>query len=582
LSQRDLKNLAFYCEDFIGESAAENISCGIDLFTRLKHQNKLGPEKYGYLREGLLAVGRVDLAKKLPSDFKLALSQVPQLERSAVISSVFTEPVYIVPNPPSRQEVLATVSPRAQLFQIGEQLNSEDISKLAFLFADKLSLNAVDKVNATPLLSQLETTGAINPKDPERLRHLLYMIGRKDLASLLLSMQTPQSILTKFGHSHQLIGIKFSMLAEKQACYSFQRKLLAAVVSGGKETFEEQVVKPIMQRLLQSYDYSVISNLCISTLKASCQDVWNLDELLRSTLPLAFDFMDAYRSAIHHYLNCEGGVIEIEVLKTLIETCSVCYMKLEGIISGCEWNTALRNNIQKDITQRRTIIGSPAHVAVSCIYEIYSELSGRDGVHLGLEAADGSVHTLEWLYYSCCYRIVVSQWLETMLCLITDSCFAKSISYSHSTLRETLLQIAHKYQHQISQVHSMLVNVVGGKVISKIAEELHKEGICIDENQTERSDSVYINNMGASMYTYLVLLLQFSYFGGEDLKLSITLLQLRAFHCAFMSSEFYIPSALTIYRNLLNAYESQIEKFKTVALRSNSLCAPVIRHFIPE
>ncbi len=584
LSQRDLKNLVFYCEDCIQESAVERISCGIDLFRLLRHQDQLGPGKYGYLRKGLMAIGRVDLARKLPSNLKSVLSQVPLRERSSICLCEFPTPAN--PTLSSRQRTFAVGSPRAQLLQIAERLNSEDVSRLAYLFANKLPQDTIDKVSAFQLLRQLESSGIIDPDNLESLTSCLHVIGRKDLASLLVSMQTPQCVWEGLGHSQQLLNIKFSMLAETQARYSFQRKLMLTIVSSEYDVFEEQVVKPSMWRLLKSYDYSVVCDLSVASLGEPRRQ-WDLSGLIESTLPLTFDLMEAYMSAIYHYLSCEDGVIKIDIIQPFFQTCRNCYEKFEKLIGEFQWNIAFRRDIQKDLVQRRTAIGSPAHMAASCIYEISRELSGKESTEAALETADMSIHALEWLHYSYCYRIIMTQWLETLLCFVTDGTIADSISYDHSTLHETLLQIASKSQRQISSVYNKLASVVGEEMTARVADELHSKGVHIDSQigvsfqhaKLGTDDSaVYVMNMSASMYTYLLLLLQFSFFGGEGLELRSTLLRLRSFHCDFMSSEMYIPSTFQLYRNLVSAYELQIETFKDQVLKSDALCAPALRH----
>ena len=149
LSQRDLKSLVFFCE--VPESTAEKIACGIDLFQHLKHQNQLGPGEYSYLRKGLMAVGRVDLAKKLPSELEAVLRQVPMKEKSVMLASKSVIPAISSSVP--GQEAIAAAMPRAQLLQIAERLTSDNVSKLAYLVADRLSLdNDTDKLSALQLL----------------------------------------------------------------------------------------------------------------------------------------------------------------------------------------------------------------------------------------------------------------------------------------------------------------------------------------------------------------------------------------------------------------------------------------------
>ena len=564
LSQRDLKSLVFFCE--VPESTAEKIACGIDLFQHLKHQNQLGPGEYSYLRKGLMAVGRVDLAKKLPSELEAVLRQVPLKERSFMLTSEFTMPAISSPVP--GQEAIAAAMPRAQLLQIAERLTSDNVSKLAYLVADRLSLdNDTDKLSALQLLHQLESTGIINPSSPDSLASLLHLIGRKDLASLLLSLQAPQFIRADFTHTQQLLGIKFSMFTEIKARYSFQRKLIAVFLSSDNNAIMEQILKPMIS-VVRSCDYSFITNLCRTTLESS--QPWNLINLVNSTLPLIFDSMDARKNALHHYLGCEGNLVKISLIQPPLQACYENYKKFEENIGNLNWNTIFRKHFKKDVSQHKIPVGSPAHTAVTCIYDICSELSGKENVEPSRKNANESIFTLDWIFYSYSYRIVMIQWLESVLFFVMDDKVPVPFA-----LHKTLLQIASKYQHQISTSYRELENVIGEETTKRIAERLRCEGITIEDGSSIDDDFTAFNITPI----YLMLLLQLSYFGGKDIELRTIISKIQTFYYRFVSSEQYGHWAFRLCMIQANTCEFLIEKFKDEVLRSDILCAPALKYF---
>lgn len=156
-------------------------------------------------------------------------------------------PAHLSPELPVDRQVFSS---RAQLLHVAANLTTEDVSKLAYLFADRIPCALVEqKADAVNLLWQLEAVGALHPDHPKMFINVLNVIGRRDLASALLSVQTPQLIQSSLGTPHQLLHMKMSMFADKQSLYSRQRKLLSTIVGSDKTVFEEQIVKPVLQNL---------------------------------------------------------------------------------------------------------------------------------------------------------------------------------------------------------------------------------------------------------------------------------------------------------------------------------------------
>lgn len=591
LSERDLRDLVFCCGNVVSEATAENIASGVDLFRTLKHQNCLGPGRYDYLKKCLAAIGRVDLSNKLPSKLKSVLQELsPRLKEPLAV-------VALSHSSPLSPEDCHTFSSRAQLLRVAADLTTEDVSKLVYLFADRLPNPSLERMDAVELLLQLEAAGALRPDRPKLLVTVLKAIGRRDLAAALLSTGIPQFVQSGLGASHQLLHMKMSMLAGQQSVYSRQRKLLSAIAESDEVAFAEHILKPAVQNLDGSL-YPTISRLCTGTLN-DIERTGNLDELLRSTLPAVFEFMESYLSTIYHYVTCEGGCVSIDAVQSLSETCRKSYSKFEREISHFQWNAILRSNIQSDLTQRRTPIGSPALSAVSSIYELCVELSSHPtALRVSMGESESNIHALDYLHHSYRCGVVMTQWLESLLCLLacTSDEPGASIPYDPQILRSALLRIAAEYQVQICSTYSRIEGVMGAGILQRVAERLHEDGVSISNQESVNhkdgmatlkhtrlgwcESSIYVTNIGTAAYVNLMLLLQFSYFGSKNLKLETVFSHVKKFNLDFFSGNHFMSITMRLYKNLVSAYESQIERFKEGATKSDPLCAPALKRFI--
>lgn len=587
LSNRDLKDLVFCCANAISEATAEKITSGVDLFKALKHQNCLGPGQYDYLKKCLAAIGRVDLANKLPSELESALQQVSPHERSLTTGRKLAG-VTLPHSSSLSAEYCHAFSSRAQLLRVATELTTEDVSKLVYLFADRLPHPSLERVGAVELLLQLEAAGALHPERPKLLMNVLNTIGRRDLAAALLSMGAPQAVQDSLSTSHQLLHVKMSMLTGQQSLYSRQRKLLSAIAGSDEMVFGEQILKPVLQSLVGSYTYPTIHRLCVRTLD-DIQEVGNLDELVRSTLPMVFEFTESYLSAVYHYLTCDGGYVRINTVQSLSETCLKSYSKFEEEISHFQWNAALRGSIRSDLSQRRTPIGSPALLAVSCMYELCTELSSQStAMRLAMRDAERNIHALDYHHHSYCCGVVVTQWLESLLCLLASSSadLGVSVLCDPQGLRSVLLQIASEYRVQISSTYSRIEGVMGAAILRRIAERLHEDGVSISNQDGTATlkharlgrceSSMYVTNIGTAAYVNLLLLLQFSYFGSENLNLRTVFSGLEKFNSHSFTGNHFMSTTMRLYKNLVSAYEFQIERFKEGALQSDPLCCETI------
>ena len=73
LERQDINELLYLSEDFIPQTEAAGIVCGVDLMRSLEKHCRLGPGQYDYLASCLLEIGRIDLAQKL--DLSASFSQ---------------------------------------------------------------------------------------------------------------------------------------------------------------------------------------------------------------------------------------------------------------------------------------------------------------------------------------------------------------------------------------------------------------------------------------------------------------------------------------------------------------------------
>ncbi len=582
LSRQDLRNLIFCCGDVISEAEAEKIESGVDLFKALKHQDRLKPDQYDFLKKLLKTVGRVDLAEKLPCLLKTVLSRVPSYKKSVFLSSKKKKVPSLSIKAENEDEVpvSGTSNSRVVLLQIAEHLSTEDTSKLAFLFADKLSLNRGERMKGTELLWQLETAGVIDPSQPETLAESLHVIGRKDLASLYVSMQSPQSILSSLNTSHQLLNIKISMLTKKRSHYSFQRKVMLALLRCDRTTMAEMIIKPVTQRSIGFYEYSFVHRLYMDSL-SSAQKTKDLGRAIVSTLPEVFDFNYAYFDACYHYIIDSN--IDMCAIKLCFQQCRDCFEKFQDAIniSEIQWNDGFRSEIKAEITERRTPTGSPGHKAVECIHQVCSELCGGSEITSAMKDVDEGLYALESIHYAHCYRVILTQWLETILGMLSHD--SVSLPFDPSLLRATLLGIVTKYQDQIGYIYEEISSVIGKDITNEISERLYKDGIIINKkislSDLEDGDAIeYGRKLSLSLFTYLLLLFQFSCLKSFSINYSEIFSRLKKFnHETYRNT---VPSSITLIKNMAGQYEIHVDRFRDIALNYNPLCTPVIEKII--
>ena len=314
------------------------------------------------------------------------------------------------------------------------------------------------------------------------------------------------------------------------------------------------------------------------------QETDKLDDLLGSTLPMVLDYTETYLKYFHHYLSSDGSLISASVFEPLFRKCQDIYDRFEEQVAPFSWNSTLRRSIREDLDHRRNPFGSPAYHAVTCIYDVCSEVAGGAEVEALMRDADRNVYALQSHFYVHSYKIVLGEWLVSVLCLLATT--PTGGRYDPETLRATLLQTVRRHQDQICSCYSKLARVLGEDVMKRIAAELHKEGIhivvpepCHLPHTTLQGWAEYVENQRTLIYTCLLALLQHSYFG-EDLDLSHVLSEMKKFLVQLMSSDSYISSTLTLCQKQIGAYEFEIDSFREKVLSSNTLCAPVLRQIL--
>ncbi len=585
LSGEDLANLLFCCEDDIPESKAEKVSSGVDLFKILKHLDLLSPDNYEYLREQLQAVGRIDLASLLPSPLQTALCRVPSNELSVLLAESCdsksasqrkcdgkskSDPL------DSAVEKLKSLSvtPRAQIMHVCDSLTEDNVSKLSFLFADRLSKSRKLEEIKSPLdlLTSLEKAEVISMECPASLAEPLEEVGRKDLASFLRSHISVLSLPSFLTSSHQMLGLKLAMLKLKQSVYSMQRKILQAIASCDSVSLSKHLVSPVVMNLVKQYDYSIACKLAEET-QATVHQSGDLTSSLCSTLSNVYSYYELYFESCFHALDAKG--INLDSLALNFKVCHEHYNQFEAGVADMSWNVELLRDVRSEFTERRTPIGTPALKAVGCIYEVCKELYGGSELTKTMEMVDKNLYTLESLHYSYCCRIVVSQWVETVILLLDKA------SVTLSVMQCALIDILRTYKDFINSTYKSLTCIFGGAGFERLKGRLSSYGIELCDKDPQhlsgKFNSKYIMTMSVSSSTYLILLVYMTFFGTGSLDLRGIFTRLKQHAYEFMTTDdLYVTCAKTIFGNVISSFEGQVDGFREKALEANPLCSPAV------
>ena len=169
------------------------------------------------------------------------------------------------------------------------------------------------------------------------------------------------------------------------------------------------------------------------------------------------------------------------------------------------WKFDIMEAVKNDVTERRTPIGSPALKAVKCIYEVGRELYGTSELEKSMEKVDSNLFALESLHYGFCWRVIVTQWIETLVVLL------HKVDINISIVQATLLEILKKSLISVNCLYKSLCHVVGQVVMDGLRELLKSKGVEMGEKDPRiysgRYCNAYVMTPSVSCYVNLVLLL---------------------------------------------------------------------------
>lgn len=242
LSDSDLSDLKYLCGDIVPESALGSVQFPTDLFTLLQYHGYLGPGTYSFVKKGLSAIGRDDLA-----------SMLPELEES--VSQCCGEGNALLPK--SECEL----KHRMMLVAIADRMRKDDILKLLYVSTGKVRGSGNDAkvtddaIGALQVLAGLVESNFLCCSSYSVLCDLLQQIGRNDLADLVVGF--PGSVPQGFTVKGQALGLMMEVLRNKKNLYLTHQEKLGRMRDGDSE-----IVKQIHSMLLKE------CTKCLGTRKA--------------------------------------------------------------------------------------------------------------------------------------------------------------------------------------------------------------------------------------------------------------------------------------------------------------------------
>ena len=238
--------------------------------------------------------------------------------------------------------------------------------------------------------------------------------------------------------------------------------------------------------------------------QVAVQQSKNLTGTLCSTIQNVYCFFEIYFECIFNCL--QGSEIHLDFLESRFKTCHQHYRQVEVNIWEMNWKFELMEAVKNDVTERRTPIETPTLKAVKCIYEVGRELYGTSELEKSMEKmVDSNLFALELLHYGFCWRVIVTQWIETLVFLL------HKVDINISMVQATLLEILMKSLISVNCLYKSLCHVVGQVVMDGLGELLKYKGIEMGENDPRiysgRYCNAYVMTLSISCYVYLVLLL---------------------------------------------------------------------------
>ena len=473
LSKDDLNNLVFSCGHILPLSTAEKITSGIHLFRELKQRGHLGPANYDYLRKQLMLIGRHDLASILPDQFEILFG------RSTVRDKGYFG-CFISPN--AQLNVIDTsvldcsqpsTESRVLLIHLSQQLNSEDAKKLAYLMYP-----THNEISALEFAELLEREGGLHSYDIiNRFSSCLSAVGRVDLAQQLTYLKVPHLVVSLSSLSTVQLQLNLKMrllLHSKQQSFDFYMKALSEVECN--DEVRVKLLGPVYARIQTSFSSSNIIQLVQKLQKHSIITTSHeaeFDSLVNNSILEGLKVDQAYsmRNTLLGSKDFSLGEIR-EVSKKLHDS----YIAFSSLMDIINWNSSVRDDLKIDVHLHRSPFGTPAELACKYIFELSQEVGCGSKINQEEYAIiDSHIQALNSNYYSCCYHVIVLQWLASLLCYFTSFGFGQ---LDLSKFKETLQYVLQQKKEDIEQTYVHISEIVGPVVLQKLIPLPERTELC--------------------------------------------------------------------------------------------------------
>ena len=565
LSKADLNNLVFSCGDVLPASSAEKITTGTDLFRELKQRGHVGLTNYDFLRQKLVLVGRKDLASTLPDQFEILFGHeriTDQNYLGYVVSPSAPPPAV----PMNLWFCQSNAESRMFLMYLSEQLNTEEVRKLAFLMYPHNGC-----LTTLKLVELLDSEGGISSmRAIEHMSTCLEAVGRVDLANMLDAVKIPEVLVPSLSTTQQQLDLKIRLLFHaKQQSYDFHMRALSKVTSNSEERM--MLLKPLSKRLYTSFEYTRIF-LHAQTLHEALLNggssrsdnfVVDFDSLLRTSLQEALKINKAYVMRTNYLESC----IEVnkEVLHEMTKEVHEAYKSFDVLMDSLTWNPEVREELKETLKLQKMPFGSHANSACHYIFELSQEVCRCSKIHQEKQITDKHLHTLNTGYYCCCYHFVVLQWFASLLCLFT------SFNCAHINIRkhkEMLLNIIQQKKEDISKSSHHISKIVGHDTYQKLTPLLQSAGVLkLSENDIHLAEP-QPNPLLLLFDVFLIELLAVAVLGPNTITARKTYLV--DSHLRYLNTSSHMLMIVAM------ALKKQVEAFREKALSEDQLCSHLI------
>lgn len=555
LSSGELHQLVFACGDVLTDSQQERIKTATDLFKVLKHKAKIAPQKYDYLKERLSVIGRLDLAKQLPSSVDYLYDGIHRTSHFGGFKYFFlvsSDPEKTYPRGPPGLVF------RSNLLKVAEQLTEQDVKNMAFLVeAPHLTL-------ATEIFQHLQQEQQLAPDNWSYLADCLSCIGRQDLAELLDRLFLPVCLPQALSASHQMLSLKCrELLRRRDTSYTSQLNGLC-IIANADHSVVFKVVVPLIKKLNSSYSYQTISS---TYCESKICETRNFDSVVSSTLSSVFKFFGSHYSCISHVHT--SPQLDVGLLVQGFKCCVSSFAEFDATIHPTHWNCQIRDAIHRDIEQRVTPMGSPALTAGTYINDVCSELCGKDSLSQDYQSMDKQLFFLECFHYCFCQRVVLTEWLATLTYLSGRG------RLDLSCQRDTLLRILREHTNYLKPILPSLSHILGSQLMDQLGPVL--ASVDVASSTKSKTPLDYLQASVLPGYTFLLQLIAISFFGPEHVAMeTIGDQQVECLEASY-SSELFAGTCLAVIRGALLCEKRLVIEFRDKAFQANKLCSPLLQ-----